>query len=103
MVVKAFILSGQEGVDYPFWDRLYWYEDTTLGGEFGQQSAIPGVNAGHNRRLIMSELLVVRQLSVELRDGYASDNAPGDCQQDHAANELSSDAFKSGREVSEPI
>jgi hypothetical protein len=51
----------------------------------------------------MRELLVVRQLSVELRDGYASDNAPGDCQQDHAANYLSGDSFKSWREVPEPI
>ena len=65
--MKVFVLSGQESVDDPFWDRLYWHKNTMLGGEFGQQSAIPGMNAGHYRRLIMRELLVVGRLAVELR------------------------------------
>jgi hypothetical protein len=37
----------------------------------GQQATITRVNAGHNYRLVMRELLVVRQIAVEMPDRYA--------------------------------
>jgi len=78
VLVEVLVLSGEEGVDNPLWDRLDRDEDATFGGEFGQQSSIPGMNAGHGRRMIMRELLVVRQLAVELPDRDADHNATGD-------------------------
>jgi hypothetical protein len=75
---EVFVLGRKEGVDDLFWDRLDRYKNTTLGGIFGQQAAIPGMNAGHDSRLVMRELLVVRQLAVELCDRDADNNATGD-------------------------
>ena len=76
--MKVLVLSGKEGVDDLSWDRLDRHKNTTLGGEFGQQSSISGMNADHDSRLIMPELLLVRQLAVELCDRDADDNATGD-------------------------
>ena len=42
----------------------------------------------------MRELLVVRQLPVELRNRDGNDNAPGDRQEYHAAEELGDYAIK---------
>jgi len=91
---EVFVLSRKEGVDDLFWDRLDRHKNTTLGDEFGQQAAIPGMNAGHDSRLVMRELLVVRQLVVELCDRDADDNTTGDRQEDHAAEDLSYRACK---------
>src|SRR5271163_193809 len=85
MTVEVFVLSREKGIDDPFWDRLDRHQDAPLDRVFGQQTTIPCVNAGHDRRLIMSELLVVRQFAVELRDRDADDNATGDCKEDRIA------------------
>src|SRR5271157_3706330 len=87
MTVEVFVLGREKGIDDPFWDRLDRHQDAPLDRVFGQQTTIPRVNAGHDRRLIMRELLVVRQLAVDLRDRDADDSATGDRNEDHVAEQ----------------
>ena len=85
MAIEVFVFSGKESVDDPFWDRLDRHEDAPLDCIFGQQTTIPRMNAAHDRRLIMRQLLVVRQLAVELRDRDPDDNTNGSRKEDRAA------------------
>ena len=68
MAVEVFVFCRKEGVDDPLWYCLYRHKDAALDCEFGQHATISGVNAGHNRRLIMPEQLIVGQIAVEMPD-----------------------------------
>src|SRR5215471_20562411 len=84
VAVKVSVLRGKEGVDDPLWDRLDRHKNAPLGSEFGQQATITRVNTGHDRRLIMCELLVIGQLAVEAPNCDADEPASGDQKQDRA-------------------
>ena len=48
-------------------DQSRWYcrnrdKEALLVGIFGKQRAITGMNAGHHRRLIFCQLVIVRQI-----------------------------------------
>jgi hypothetical protein len=66
------------------------------------------MNTGHDRRLIMHEQLVVRQLTVELHDRDADDNATADHQEDPAAEQEPAEGedyqtMRSGASSVEPL
>ena len=42
------------------------HEDALLGGVFGQQPSVAGMDARDDRRLVVGELLVVRQVAPEI-------------------------------------
>ena len=66
MRIEALVLGGQEGVDDPLGDRVHRHEEAPLDREFGQHAAVAGVDARQHRRLIVDELLVVRQPAAEM-------------------------------------
>ena len=81
MAVKVFVLGGQKRVHYLFWDSLDRYEDASFGRIFGQQATISAVNAGRDRRLVMRELLIIRQFAIEMPNRVADDRTPNDRQE----------------------
>ena len=61
MRVEVLVLGGEERLDHPPGNRLDRHEHPLLVRELGQQAAVPGMHAGHGRRLIVGELPIVRQ------------------------------------------
>src|SRR5215469_3796251 len=84
MAVEILVLGGKKGIDYRLGDGLDRHKNAPLGRVFGQQSAISSMHAGRNRRLVMSELLIVRQLAAEMPDRDADEAASGNRQDDRA-------------------
>jgi hypothetical protein len=64
--IEIFILGRDKRVFDERRDRLYRHEQAPLARVFGQQPAVPGINAGHNRRLVMGELLVIGQITPKI-------------------------------------
>ncbi len=77
MAVEVLVLGGKEGVDDGFWDRLDRHEDPSLGRVFGQEPAVAPVNSGHDRRLIMRELLVIGQVTTEIPECDPDESTAG--------------------------
>ena len=68
MGIEIPVLGGEEGVDHQRRHRLDRHEDALLGRVFGQQPAVAGMDAGDDRRLVIGELLVIRQVAAEIPD-----------------------------------
>ena len=85
MVVEVLVLGREESLDDKFGDRLYRHEDPPLGRVFGEEAAVAGMHPGRDRRLIMSKLLVIRQIPSEMPDRHSDERAAEDCQH-HAAD-----------------
>ena len=66
MAVEILVLGGKESIDDRLGDGLDRHEDTPLGGKFGEKPAVAGMDAGRNGRLIMRQLLVIRQVAPEV-------------------------------------
>src|SRR5262249_30638276 len=47
--------------------------DALFGGIFGKKTPVSGVDAGHNRRLILGELLIVGKVAAEIPDAERGD------------------------------
>ena len=62
--VEVLVLGGQERLHHAPWHRLDRHEDPFLDRVFGQQPAVAGVNPGHDRRLIIGELLVFGKVAA---------------------------------------
>src|SRR5271165_6694562 len=60
MAVKIFVLGRQKGVDDGLWNGLYRHKDPPLGCVFGEEPPVARLHSGHDRRLIMRKLLVIR-------------------------------------------
>ena len=84
MAVKILVLGGEEGVDDRLGNRLDRHEDAPLGRIFGEQPAVTRMYPGHDRRLIMRELLVIRQVTTEIPQSDPDEPAAGNRQQDGA-------------------
>ena len=85
MVVEILVLGREKGVDDEFWDRLDRHENPPLGRVFSEKAAVAGMHSSGDRRLIMSKLLIIRQISPEMPDRDADERAADDCQR-HAAD-----------------
>src|SRR6266436_5102656 len=86
MAVEVLVLGGEEGVDDGLWDRLNRHKDPALGGIFGEKPTVTRMNSRHDRWLIMSELLVIRQVTTEIPECDPDKSAPG-YRQHHGADE----------------
>ncbi len=86
VAVEILVLGRQEGGDDALGDRRDRHEHPPLGGIFGQQPPIAGMDARQNRRLVMRQLLVIGQIAPEIPDRQPDDAATGDRQQ-HDADE----------------
>ncbi len=84
MAVEVLVLGGKKGADYPFGDGLDRHENAPLSRVLGQQAAVSGMYPGGDRRLVMRELLIVRQIAAEIPDRDADKAATGNRQDDRA-------------------
>ena len=84
VLVEILVLGREERRLDPVRDRLDRQVEPPLVGVFGDQLAVGGMDAGHDRRLVFGQHLVVRQILGQARD------VPGDCtsddQEEHGAN-----------------
>ena len=62
MRIEGLILSRQKCLYQPRRHRLYRHENTFFGSVLGNQRAIAGMNARGDRRLILRQLVIVRQI-----------------------------------------
>src|SRR5947208_6117465 len=92
MVVEVFVLGGKEGVDDEFWDRLNRHKNPALGRVFAEKAAVAGMDPSGDRRLIMSKLLIIRQISAEMPDRDSDKDTAGN-RHDHAADKKKPDQF----------
>ncbi len=63
MLIEVLVLGGDEGLDDAVGYGGDRHIDAPLARELGDQRAVIGVDAGHHRRLVFGEDLVVRQLA----------------------------------------
>ena len=84
MRVEVLVLGGQERGDDAFRDRRDRHEDPALGRVLGQQPAVPGIDAGRDRRLVIGQLLVIGQVAAEMPDRQPNRGGARDRQHDHA-------------------
>ena len=84
MVVKVFVFGRQKGVDDRLRDRLYRHENPPLGCVFGEKQPVARLHSGHDRRLIMRKLLVIRQVTTEIPECDPDESTACDGQHDCA-------------------
>jgi hypothetical protein len=78
VIVEVLVLGRDEGVDDPLGDHLDRHEDPLFDGELGQDPAVAGVHAGHRRRVVARELIVVRQIAAVCGEKIDHADAAGD-------------------------
>ena len=66
MAVEILVLGRKERLDDPAGHGFDRHENAPLAGIFAEQASIAGMNAGHHRRLVIGELLVVGQPATEM-------------------------------------
>ena len=71
---EGLVLGRDEGLDQALRHLAHGHEEPALLGIFGQQRTIGGMDAGHHRRFVGGELLVVRQVLLRAAD-YVEDPA----------------------------
>ena len=86
MLIEVLVLGGDEGLDDAFGNGGDRHVDAPLAREFGDQRAVIGVDAGHHRRLVFGEDLVVRQFARHLPQHEGGRAGDGD-EHDHAGGE----------------
>ena len=62
MLVEILVLGGDEGVHDAVGNGGEGHIDAPLAGKLGDQVAVIGVDAGHDRRLVFGEHFVVRKI-----------------------------------------
>ena len=62
------------------------HEQPLLAGVFGEQPSVAGVNAGHHRRLVGRELVVIRQVPAVMEEDEG-DGTACECREEHEAAE----------------
>ncbi len=62
VLVEALVLGRKERSDDALRNRVDRHEDAPLARIFRDQRAVMRMDAGHDRRLVLGEALVVRQV-----------------------------------------
>ena len=86
VLVEILVLGGDEGIDDAGRDGGDRHVDAPLAREFRDQRAVIGVDAGHHRRLVFGEHLVVRQLARHFPQHKGRGAGDGD-EHDHRGGE----------------
>ena len=86
MLIEVLVLGGDEGLDDAFGYAGDRHVDAPLARELGDQRAVIGVDAGHHRRLVFGEDLIVRQLARHLPQHEGGGAGDGN-EDDHAGGE----------------
>ena len=86
MLIEILVLGRDEGVDDAGRDRGDRHVDAPLARELGDQRAVIGVDAGHHRRLVFGEHLVVGQFARHLPQHEGRGASDGD-EDDHRGGE----------------
>ena len=76
---------------------LHRHEDALFGRVFGHQPPVAGMDPGDDRRLVVGELLVVRQVAAEIPDREPRDAARRDPGQNHQKQEKLDDFHGASR------
>ncbi len=71
MRVEVAILRGEKRLDHQPRDLADRDRNAVLALEFGHEAAVPGIDLGAGGWLVIGELLMIRQLAVEMRQGDA--------------------------------
>src|SRR5229473_3978088 len=71
MRVEVAILGSQKGLDHYPRNLADRHGNAVLALEFGHEAAVAGIDLGASGRLVFGELLVIRQLAPEMRQGDA--------------------------------
>jgi hypothetical protein len=66
MGIEILVLGREKSVNHQRRHRFDRDEDALLGRVFGHQAAIAGIDPRHHRRLIIGQLLVIRQVAAEI-------------------------------------
>src|ERR1700704_1612996 len=80
MLVEILVFGGEEGVDDELWNGLDRQIEPAFLGIFAEQCTVRGVHARHERRFIILQLRILRQVLGEMPD-CARD--AGDAHQEH--------------------
>ena len=86
MLIEVFVLRGDERVDNALRDRSDGNVDTALARILGDEPAVIGMDARHDRRFVLGEHLVIRQLLRDLPK-HKRNRARYGNEQDHARRE----------------
>ncbi len=86
MLIEILVLGRDEGLDHAVGNGGDRHVDAPLARELGDQPAVIGVDAGHHRRLVFGEHLVVRQFARHLPQDEGRGAGDGD-EDDHAGGE----------------
>ncbi len=78
------------------------HEHPPLGRVFGEQPAVAGVDARHDRRLVMRQLLVIRQVTPKIPDRQPGEDAAGD-RHKHDADEQESNQLDHYAQRRDPL
>ncbi len=62
MGVEIFVLSGEECLHHMFGDRLNGHKDAPLAGIFGDEAPVARMDAGHDGRRIVRQMIIGRQV-----------------------------------------
>ena len=62
MRIEGLVLGREKRLYQPRRHRLHRHENTFFGGVLGNQCAVAGMNSGGHRRLILRQLVVIRQI-----------------------------------------
>ena len=100
MLIEILVLGGDESFGDAVGDGAERHIDAPLAGKLGDQVAVIGVNAGHDRRLVFGEHFVVRQILRHLpqderrrsRHGHEDDHACGEQEPEEAQQEAAATA-----------
>ena len=93
---EALVLRADEGLGEAGRNGLDGHEDPPLGGEFGHEAAVGGVDARHLRRLVVGQPAVIgqvgRHLPVHHVAGQRAAGTGHQHDQEHEMHELGEDA-----------
>jgi hypothetical protein len=103
MAVEILVLGGEKGSDHPFRDDPDGHENTSLGGIFGEQPAVAGEYARRNRRLVIGELLVIREVAAEIPNRQPRHRAADHRQQDRADKNETDDSGQGTQTTRTPL
>ena len=62
MRIEGLVLGREKRLDQPRRHCLHRHENALFGGVLGNQRAVAGVDAGGDRRLVLRQLVIVRQI-----------------------------------------